>query len=322
MRFKDIRLRLLFVGGPFLVGVICFALSLFGFLPYVWLCDIASQLRIVLEVLLACSLIVLTMLRSRICASIVAVGLIVNSVPIVDLYFPLPNHTEPSRTISILNVNTEFQHNERYDLLQKLIEERDPDLFAVVEANKKWIDAMESMTKRFKFQKVVLVGPGMALFSKYPVEHVDVRFFGKSHHPRIFATLLVDERKLQVVIAHPTTPKSEGGYAERTKEFSLLHDELAALPSPKILIGDLNCGPWSADFRKLLGAGLQDSERGFGPQPSWPARSGRVFNEVPIPPLVPIDHVLVSGEFRVVQRQTDMSIGSDHLPVFVKLGLE
>jgi endonuclease/exonuclease/phosphatase (EEP) superfamily protein YafD len=91
------------------------------------------------------------------------------------------------------------------------------------------------------------------------------------------------------------------------------------MPNPKILIGDLNCGPWSPAFSNLLSGGLHDSEQGFGPQPSWPARTGRVVENIPIPPLIPIDHVLVSDDICVVQRQTGPPMQSDHVPVFVRI---
>lgn len=307
---------------PFLGGLVASGFAIAGYFPNLWICDIASQLRLVWEIVLALCVILLAVLRLPLLTIVIACGLIANSIPIADLYLSLKDVESPrSTTISILNVNTEYQHNDRYDLLEQLIQKRNPDVLAIIEANKKWIDAIKPTTNRYKYQKVVIVGPGMALFSKFPIEHCDVRYFGKSHHPRILATLLVDQSRVQVVLAHPTTPKSPSGYAERSKELLLLRDELNSFSSPKVLIGDLNCGPWAADFHDLLGAGLHDSEKGFGPQPSWPARNGRVYEYFPIPPMVPIDHVLVSDEFQILKRQTDMSIGSDHLPVFVEASL-
>lgn len=307
---------------PFLGGLAASGLAIAGYIPHVWFCDIASQLRLVWEIVLAVCVILLVVLRLPLMTLMIACGLLANSIPIADLYFS-SKHEEDARStkISILNVNTEYQHNDRSDLLERLIKTRDPDVVAIVEANEKWINAIKPTTNRYKYQKLVIVGPGMALFSKFPIEHCDVRYFGKSHHPRILATLLVQQSRVQVVVAHPTTPKSPNGYTERRNEMLLLRDEMNSFSSPKVLIGDLNCGPWAADFHELLGSGLHDSEKGFGPQPSWPARNGRVYEYFPIPPMVPIDHVLVSDEFQILKRQTDMSIGSDHLPVFVEASL-
>jgi endonuclease/exonuclease/phosphatase (EEP) superfamily protein YafD len=58
---------------------------------------------------------------------------------------------------------------------------------------------------------------------------------------------------------------------------------------------------------------LIDSERGFGFCPTWP--SIRLF------PRMTIDHCLVNVDFRVLDRKVERDIGSDHLPVFVRLAL-
>jgi endonuclease/exonuclease/phosphatase (EEP) superfamily protein YafD len=121
---------------------------------------------------------------------------------------------------------------------------------------------------------------------------------------------------------HPDEgPGKEVLYDERNQELSLIRDEMISMNHPAILVGDLNCGLWSPAFRHLVDAGLHDSEQGFGPQPSWPARNGRVIENVPIPPLVPIDHVLVSNDVCVLQRVTGPPMQSDHLPVFVRVAI-
>jgi len=310
----------LLVGTITGLGVIVTAVSLAAYVQNVWVCDMFSQFRLAYAVILIVFLAALLLLRSRVGSSIILIGAIISAVPIFSMYMKGDcSSAKESQIIGVLNFNTEFQHNDRYDLLAKLVNERDPDIFALVEINQKWIDAIEPTTRRFPHTKVFIVGPGLALFSKFPIEKCEVRYFGKSHHPRIYATLLVHGRPVQIVIAHPTTPQSEAGFIERNQEMSLIHDEVQALPSPKILIGDLNCGPWSPAFRHLLTAGLKDSEQGFGPQPSWPARNGRVQEGWAIPPFVPIDHILVSSDICVKSRAAGPGMESDHLPVFVKM---
>jgi endonuclease/exonuclease/phosphatase (EEP) superfamily protein YafD len=88
----------------------------------------------------------------------------------------------------------------------------------------------------------------------------------------------------------------------------------AGSKGPVILFGDLNCSPWSYFFDKLLTEGdLSDSEQGFGAQASWCAWL--------IVPPIPIDHCLVSKNISVEARETLPEVGSDHLPVLVKLKL-
>jgi endonuclease/exonuclease/phosphatase (EEP) superfamily protein YafD len=250
------------------------------------------------------------------------VGLTINGYPIVSmLQKPACNADPSARTLSILNFNTEYQHNDHYELFLDLIHSRAPDVVALVEVNKKWIDAIEPAMSVYPYRKIVIEGPGLALYSKFPIDSAQVYKFGKSFHPRIIAELRIDNKPVNIVIAHPTTPQSEARFVERNREFDLLKKEMNALPTPKILIGDLNCGPWSPSFSNLLSStGLTDSEQGIGPQPSWPARTGRVLNDIFVPPFVPIDHVLIDG-IVVTYRQVGPAMQSDHLPVFVKLML-
>ncbi len=295
-----------------------------GFVPSIWLCDIASQFRIVFALVLGFCVLVALLLRSKVAIAISIVGLFINTAPIVSMFSkPALQAAGATHAFSVLNFNTEYQHNDHYELFFDFIRTQAPDVVALVEVNKKWIDAIEPVMRVYPYRKIVVEGPGLALYSKFPIKDAEVFKFGKSFHPRIIAKVQVDTALLNVVIAHPTTPQTDAGFVERNREIDLLKKELKELPSPKMLIGDLNCGPWSPAFSNLLSSTeLTDSEQGVGPQPSWPARSGRVFVDVFVPPIVPIDHVLVSQDIEVMHREVGPALQSDHLPVFVKLEIK
>ena len=79
-----------------------------------------------------------------------------------------------------------------------------------------------------------------------------------------------------------------------------------------MVVGDLNCTPWSPHFRRLLrDAGLRDVARGRGLEPTWYPTS--------LPLGIPIDHVLVSDEIGVANRELGSDLGSDHRPVRVEI---
>jgi len=59
---------------------------------------------------------------------------------------------------------------------------------------------------------------------------------------------------------------------------------------------------------------LKDSEVGFGFQPTWFAPTGL--------PFIPIDHLLTSRNVCVLERKIGPAIGSDHLPVFARIGVQ
>lgn len=76
-----------------------------------------------------------------------------------------------------------------------------------------------------------------------------------------------------------------------------------------IVLGDLNCTPWSRALRPLRPKLRSATKRAR----SWPARL----------PLVPIDHILVGGPLDVVEsgswRAGEARRASDHLPVIAVL---
>jgi endonuclease/exonuclease/phosphatase (EEP) superfamily protein YafD len=88
----------------------------------------------------------------------------------------------------------------------------------------------------------------------------------------------------------------------------------AAESRPVIVAGDLNATPWSHGFRQLVRLrGLCDSAVGRGVQATWNAHRWV--------PRIPIDHVVVSPEVRVMDRRVGPDVGSDHLPVEATLAI-
>ena len=82
---------------------------------------------------------------------------------------------------------------------------------------------------------------------------------------------------------------------------------------PAVLGGDLNTVAWSAtsSLVQRIG-GLLDPRVGRGPYATFPTW-------LPAPLRVPIDHVLFTPEFRLLDLERLPDIGSDHLPLFAAL---
>ncbi len=296
--------------------------ALAGLISGWWICDLFGQLKIAFVIALLVCALILNVLNSHKIARIAAFALIILSVPLVQLNFGAPAQKPAASGLNrftVLSFNTECQSNTRFDLFEKLVQKLNPDVLVFVEIDAAWQQKLEAMRLLYPYQRAVLEGPGMIVCSRHPIENFKVQHFGKSNHPRLHFDLRSDSTVVNVVAMHPTTPKSEAGFLERNAEMALVADEMAAMSGAKMLVGDLNCAPWADAFSKLLQSGLRDTEQGFGAQPTWPARTGRVIPYVPIPPLVPIDHVLVGGDIKVIRREVGQAINSDHLPVFVEL---
>lgn len=152
-------------------------------------------------------------------------------------------------------------------------------------------------------------GPfGIALLSRFPlrdVEHVEDED-GVSH---LRAVLEWQERPVLLTAWHPMPPLQPGFHARRDAMLRQLAAHGRASGLPAILAGDLNATPWSSAFAGLAGHGLR---RASGLMPTWPAALRGISG-------IPIDQVLVSHHWGVVDRAVGPDIGSDHLPVAVRL---
>ena len=102
--------------------------------------------------------------------------------------------------------------------------------------------------------------------------------------------------------------------AARNQQLQSIATLMASLSSPKVLVGDLNITMWANHYKELVAAtGLRNTRRGVGVIPTWP-------RHLPFA-AIPIDHCLISDELAVLDMRAGDSIGSDHLPMLVQLGL-
>ena len=124
-----------------------------------------------------------------------------------------------------------------------------------------------------------------------------------------------------VVAVHPTPPylgRQWSGDHDRIR--TRVADELRT-GSPVIVAGDFNATLDHRPMRRLLDLGLTDSvdQTNGGLSPTWPADGSRRVLGIPVPALVQLDHVLVSGSL-VATRSQDLSLAeADHRGVLVSV---
>ncbi len=86
------------------------------------------------------------------------------------------------------------------------------------------------------------------------------------------------------------------------------------ITGPVAVLGDLNTSSWSPHYQNLLNqTGLQSAFVGRGFHPTWPTWNPVFF--------ITLDHCLHTPDVCVLEAQVARAVGSDHLPVFVVLGL-
>jgi endonuclease/exonuclease/phosphatase (EEP) superfamily protein YafD len=152
---------------------------------------------------------------------------------------------------------------------------------------------------------------GIGLYSKVPLKNIQVKYFAQYHQfPAILAEARWKRHSFNLLTVHPIPPLS--GFAIRNEQLQAVAEEREKWGKSLIVMGDLNTSQWSYYFQKLLKeTQLRDTQLGHGVQLSWPAYSQWIK--------IPIDHVLVSGDWQVEDRRLGLNVGSDHLPVIVDL---
>ena len=314
-------------------------LSLFlllGFIPGSYIFELAGFLRLPATLLLAALLTTMTALKARKRALVLLPVFILSAFSYFQLFLPHSiragqedraaqqrgaANTADMHNFTILTFNAEAKNNKDYLGLAEMLDRHSPDIVALQGLTKPWIAMMEHGLKGYPYNCQAIEEQGIALYSRLPIQTSEIHYFGHNRHPRLIATLNIAGRPIHVFVANPSGPKSQLDFEERNAELELILKELKACTGAKILAGDLNTAPWAANFNHLYEANIYDSAEGFGPQSSWPARGGRLIPHLFIPPVVPIDHVLLSEHFKVTERKAGPAIGSDHLPVIVKTQL-
>jgi endonuclease/exonuclease/phosphatase (EEP) superfamily protein YafD len=267
--------------------------------------------------LLFLSAIVLTLLmlamRSRRAVYCGIALCLINAVQIVSLYIPYKvegNASDPR--IKLLQMNIWGGKNLKFKAVIKEIEQEDPDIVGISELTKGWWQILQPKVKKYPYQVVEASFGGICLLSKFPIKDGRVEHFGEIKRPRIVAHVLVKDKWVKMIFAHPIIPMRRIGV--RDAELAAIALDASSSQEPVIVAGDLNCTPFSYFFYKLQRDGkLLDSEKGFGYQPSW-----STFHLLP---LFCIDHCLFSSEFSTVKRYNGPNVGSDHLPVITELSL-
>ncbi len=281
-----------------------------------------SQIRLLLLAPLGLVLLI-TLLRNNAAISFCATVLL--SIICIQTFFGsghlLDKKENSKNQISILNFNTEFQHNDNIDSFIAYCKEKDPDIVVLTESGKKWTDAVEKL--EYPSCMHILKGAGISVLSKYPFSGSQVYYQGITNHPQVHVQVCRDNQTINIVAVHLSALQTLAGYNDRQRELQTLQKQLKKINYPTIVLGDTNSSNWTSSIKSFLNsANLKDTQEGFITIPTWPARTGKIIKDIFIPPFVAIDNIFVSKDFDVLERKVGPALGSDHMPIFAKLELD
>jgi len=217
-----------------------------------------------------------------------------------------PTPTGTAGEIKLIQFNA-YKHNTDVRRVADWLIAQDPDIVTVQEARH---DLRDLLVQRTGWQ-VAGAKEHVMIFSREPRLRMARPKLPGSDLTFVNATYMSPAGPFEVVTTHLDWPTS--------RTFQAQHDDLArvagGLPQDRMIVtGDFNTTPWSDALRRTDATlRLRRVDHALF---SWPARlMGRSW---PLP-VLPIDHVYVGPEWRVVSIDRGPYLGSDHYPLIVVL---
>ena len=286
-----------------------------------WSLDVASHFHLQYTVGLALSLLLLVTLsrqRGRWWPLAFVPALLINVYLLGPFFVPTPSGATaaaPILRVVSLNISTSDQG---YPRVVSYIREHEPDFVFLSEVRADLVALIEAeLGEEYPYFHAVpsRMTLGLAFLSRHPFVDVETVTMAGRRRQFLRAVIAWQGEPVELVGIHPYPPLNARWAASRNAELATLADYARTVDAPLVLLTDANAAPWSHAMRPLERvAGLRYAARGHGLRPTWYWQSWLLS--------APIDHILVSSEWSVVDYVAGGDIGSDHVPVLADLALK
>lgn len=279
-----------------------------AFVPYGWLAWLAATVLALLG----------TRGRARLFVAPLALGLAWHCGTLAP-YLPATTAGPAGDRVTLLALNLQFGEADLSGLADR-VGATEADVVVLTEVTRSSVAAVSrgSWARRFPYRSGTAGedgandARGTMVLSRHPLTELG------SAKGTTFSNLALrvrlPGRPFTLVAAHPANPPRglDGwlGDADAVTRLAIAHGG-----GPLVVAGDLNATAEHLTLRRLQArAGLANTATGRGWHPTYPADAW-------FPPLIAIDHVLASPEFRTSTFRTVRVEGTDHLGLLVGLRL-
>jgi endonuclease/exonuclease/phosphatase (EEP) superfamily protein YafD len=238
--------------------------------------------------------------------------LLLAAVPFMTATAPLDASELPPRTsLTVASANVHLSNTDPRRLLAWLRDEK-VDVAILLEVTPAYAAALEEQAVDFPHRKVVASSDpfGIAVLARTPISQVKVHQLTTGPDYISFESTFQGQ-PVQLAALHTMPPTCPEHYLARDRDLTRVMREAAAGKGPAIVAGDLNASAWSS---ALLAAEAQGFRRTTSLAPTWHTAMQGVIG-------IPIDHVLASTHWALVESSRGPAIGSDHYPVLSRLVL-
>ena len=232
-------------------------------------------------------------------------------------FLPAPTPSKNVQPLRVLTLNVLAEHDNAAEVARYILE-AEVDVALLAEVEPYFLAKLQASLKEDYPYVLDAAQPGyfgIVLFSKQPFVRAQTHHLGVRGHPSLEVGIVWQGTRVTLYGAHPYPPLGPRGTYRRDSELAAVGKLLSGIATPLVVMGDLNATPWSHVLRRLMNkAGLRPTTLGHGVRPTW--RLGSLAFGAPL------DHVLVSSHWQVIQYEVGADVGSDHYPVVVDLVLK
>ncbi|MFM7181371.1 MAG: endonuclease/exonuclease/phosphatase family protein [Verrucomicrobiales bacterium] len=219
----------------------------------------------------------------------------------------------PVLTIAVIHIDPD---GESTALLEKILGANADLVIAGGVGNRFYQDSFQAARERYPVHWINTPDgntPGLWCFTRLELERDLSRTRTReAGEPSCDWTLkLTDGSLFRLATTMPPGPWRAADFPSRRQALLAIADAAGAHEGPRIVAGALGAHPFSDLFDEVLANGrLRDSGKGHGFQSTW----------MPVPPFgLPLDHVLVSDHWQVLDRQVQSIEGSGNRLLVTKL---
>lgn len=285
-----------------------------SFAPYGWLCWLVA---VIVGLLSA---------RRRLVVLPLTLGLAVHSMLLLPYLPGTPSAVAGQRaTVGLLELNLRFGLADTRQLAAE-IDRRSPDVVVLAEVTDSTMEVLNSKAWRTRLPYRLgtadtdadpATGYGGGAGGTMILSRFALTELGRTQDTaftNLAVRVAMPEHPFVLVGAHPANP--EHGLSRWLQDGqSLAQLASAHTGEPLVVAGDLNATAEHLTLRELKArAGLSDTASGRGWHPTFPADAW-------YPPVIQIDHVLVSRAFTTTGLDTFAVAGTDHRGLMVQLAV-
>ena len=171
-----------------------------------------------------------------------------------------------------------------------------------------FIDSIMDQNNKTEITDIEEMQVGNIILSKYPLKNDRI-----INSNLILTDIVLDDQELTLIGVHLYPPVSQYYFKLTIDQMKYLESVLKKTNRNTILIGDLNMVSTSKRFTNFLkDTNLFTYASIVNPIFTWPAFLPKYLS-------IQIDHVLFSKNFKMINKKTTESFGSDHRPLIVDL---